>query len=84
MSFSDAACSAFRISAAVGVTLALSFTSGCTSKQLYNAVQENRLQECAKLYGSQREECEARYQMDYETYERERQQVLNEDSSKRQ
>lgn len=50
--------------------------SGCTSKQLYNAVQENRLQECRKLYGAQRDECEARYQKDYETYQREREEVI--------
>ncbi|MBT0587467.1 hypothetical protein [Alteromonas oceanisediminis] len=51
--------------------------SGCSAKQLYNATQENRLQTCSELYGAQREECEAQYQKDYETYERERQQVIN-------
>jgi hypothetical protein len=46
--------------------------SGCAAKDLYNAAQQNRLQECAKLYGAQREECEARYQKDHETYQREK------------
>lgn len=50
----------------------------CSSKELYNAVQENRLQQCQTLYGAQREECEAQYQKDYETYKRERSEVINE------
>jgi len=48
----------------------------CSSKDLYNAAQENRLQQCQTLYGAQREECEAQYQKDYETYERERKEVM--------
>ena len=54
--------------------------SGCSSRDLYNAVQQNRLQECRKLYGSQRADCEARYQKDYDIYERERQDVRNKDN----
>lgn len=50
--------------------------SGCTSKELYNAVQQNRLQKCSELYGPQREECEAQYQKDFETYNREREEVI--------
>ena len=50
--------------------------SGCTSKQLYNAAQQNRLQQCSELQGAQRDECEAQYQKDYDTYERERPEVL--------
>ena len=54
------------------------FLFACTSQDLYEATQENRLQECRKLYGAQREECEAQYQKSYDTYERERNDVINE------
>ena len=57
--------------------------SGCAAKDLYNATQQNRLQECAKLYGAQRQECEQRYQKDYETYQREREEVLAQSKDKR-
>lgn len=50
---------------------------GCSSRDLYNAAQQNRLQECSKLYGAQRADCEARYQKDFDTYQREREEVLN-------
>ncbi|WP_124916931.1 hypothetical protein [Alteromonas flava] len=54
--------------------------AGCSSKSLYNATQQNRLQSCQTLYGAQKEECEARYSKDFETYERERQEVLSNDT----
>ena len=54
----------------------------CTSQDLYEATQENRLQECRKLYGAQREECEAQYQKGYDTYERERNEVINKGKQK--
>ena len=56
------------------VTTPLLFS--CTSRQLYNAVQQNRLQDCRQLADTQRKECEAQYQKDYDTYEQQRQQVL--------
>lgn len=59
------------------ITAGAILLSACSSRDLYNAAQENRLQECRKLYGAQREECEARYQKDYDTYERERQEVID-------
>lgn len=61
----------------IPLALLLVLASGCTSKQLYNAAKQNRLQNCSELQGAQRDECEALYQKDYETYERERQEVLN-------
>jgi hypothetical protein len=66
-----------KLTKIIPLTLLLVLASGCTSKQLYNAAQQNRLQNCSELQGAQRDECEALYQKDYETYERERQQVLN-------
>ncbi|MDY6976868.1 MAG: hypothetical protein SVW51_11710 [Pseudomonadota bacterium] len=66
-----------KLTKIVPLTLLLALASGCTSKQLYNAAQQNRLQNCSELQGAQRDECEALYQKDYQTYERERQEVLN-------
>lgn len=66
-----------KLTKIIPLTILLVLASGCTSKQLYNAAQQNRLQNCSELQGAQRDECEARYQKDYETYERERQEVLN-------
>lgn len=61
----------------IGLIASLLVVTGCSSRDLYNAAQQNRLQECSKLYGAQREECEARYQKDYDTYQREREAVIN-------
>lgn len=60
------------------VSAASSMLIARTSKDLYETTQENRLQECQKRYGAQREECEAQYQKSYDTYERERNEVINE------
>ena len=42
--------------------------SACTTKNFYNAVQENRLSECDKLQGVRRTECFAQYNKTYEEY----------------
>lgn len=63
--------------ASLFLLLLTSLITGCSSRDLYNAAQQNRLQECSKLYGAQREECEARYQKDFDTYQREREAVIN-------
>lgn len=46
---------------------------GCSNKQIYTAVQENRRVECSKLPQSQYEKCMSEYDTPYEEYERERQ-----------
>lgn len=66
-----------KVTKIIPLCLLMVLAAGCSSKQLYNAAQENRLQKCGELHGAQREECEALYQKDYDTYERERQEVLN-------
>ena len=65
----------------IGLLASLLVVIGCSSRDLYDAVQQNRLQECSKLYGAQRKECEARYQKDYDTYQREREAVINDKQS---
>lgn len=46
---------------------------GCSNKQIYNAVQENRRVECGKLPQNQYEKCVSEYDTSYEEYQRERQ-----------
>lgn len=57
-----------------GVLLLLVLIAGllvaCSNRQLYSAIRENRLQECETYPVPQQAECRARYQMDYEEYER--------------
>ena len=58
------------------VTLVLG--TACSHEQVYNAVQENRIQdECTKLPQAQYEECMEAYSQPYDEYEREREAVLN-------
>ena len=48
----------------------------CTNQEVYDAVQENRQQECQKLPPSAYEECAKQHSEPYDEYERERQEVL--------
>ena len=54
----------------------LSALSACTNRQIYNAIQQNRLNECEKMVDAQREQCVAQYQKNYDDYEREREEIL--------
>jgi hypothetical protein len=58
------------------------FLIGCSNKQIYAAVQENRRVECSKLPQDQYEKCMSEYETPYEEYERERQAVINNESVK--
>jgi hypothetical protein len=49
---------------------------GCSNKQIYTAVQENRRVECSKLPQVQFKKCMSEYDTPYEEYERERQAVI--------
>lgn len=46
--------------------------SGCSNQQVYDAIQENRRLECAKLPQPQYEKCMQDYDMSYRDYRRER------------
>ena len=50
---------------------------GCSNKQIYTAVQENRRLECSKLPQDQYEQCISEYDTPYDEYERERQAVID-------
>lgn len=51
------------------VTLLLAM-AGCTSEQLYNAIRDNRIQDCENLPIPQQEHCRSQYQTTYEEYAR--------------
>jgi PBP1b-binding outer membrane lipoprotein LpoB len=57
------------------------FLMGCSNKQIYTAVQENRRVECSKLPQVQFEKCMSEYDTPYEEYQRERQAVIKNESA---
>ncbi len=48
----------------------------CTNQEVYDAVQENRQQECQNLPPSAYEDCTEQHSEPYDEYERKRQEVL--------
>ena len=44
--------------------------AGCTSGQLYNAIRDNRIQDCENLPIPQQDHCRSQYQTTYEEYAR--------------
>lgn len=50
--------------------------SACNQRQVYDSVQTNQRNECELLSGVQREDCLKRLNPDYQTYERQRQELL--------
>lgn len=44
--------------------------ASCTSEQLYNAIRDNRIQDCENLPIPQQEHCRSLYQTTYEDYSR--------------
>jgi len=50
--------------------------SGCSSKQLYNAVQENRQQACLKSPPGQYDQCMAEHSQSYREYQQQREKAL--------
>lgn len=56
-----------RLSVLVSLMMCI-FLSACTTKNLYNAVQENRLFECNQMQGLKKDECIVQYNKSYEEY----------------
>ena len=54
-------------------TLAL---AACSNRQVYDAIQDNQRLECAKLQGSQYEECMKQVSQPYDEYRREREDLI--------
>lgn len=53
---------------------------GCSNKKIYEAVQYNQKQECRKLPYPQQSECVEEHSKSFEEYEKNREDVLKEDS----
>lgn len=51
--------------------------TACSNQQVYNAVQHNQQLECQKLPGTQYEECMRQVSEPYESYEREREELIS-------
>lgn len=45
-------------------------TANCISEQLYNAIRDNRIQDCENLPIPQQDHCRSLYQTTYEEYAR--------------
>ncbi|MEQ8312787.1 MAG: hypothetical protein RL839_13335 [Gammaproteobacteria bacterium] len=50
--------------------------SGCSNRNLYEAIQQNRLQSCEEIPIPQQANCREQYQQSYEDYKRERDALL--------
>jgi hypothetical protein len=51
----------------------------CSNQQIYNAVRENRLQDCERQPPGAVEDCKRDFETDYEEYERTRRESDNDD-----
>ncbi|QIL91040.1 hypothetical protein GNX18_15610 [Microbulbifer sp. SH-1] len=60
------------------MAIAATALAACSNQQLYDGIQQNRIQHCERYPDSQYAQCVAQYQKDYREYERERQELLNE------
>lgn len=70
----------------LGILIAVSMCiSACSNRQVYDAVQNNRRLECDKMPDSAaREECLKQYSESYDSYQRERDEMLEEQQKKKQ
>lgn len=59
------------------VMLLLVVVGGCSNKQIYTAIQQNRQQECRKLPRVQYEACMREFDQSYEDYARDREDALS-------
>ncbi|MBN1379946.1 MAG: hypothetical protein JXA04_12010 [Gammaproteobacteria bacterium] len=63
----------------VSILLAsITLVCGCSSEQIYTAIQENRQFECKKLPQPQYEECMKDYDQSYDSYRRDREEIVEE------
>lgn len=60
----------------VGVVVLL---AACSQRQVYDSLQTNQRNECELLSGVQREECLKRLSPDYQTYQQQRRELLQQE-----
>ena len=65
----------------LAITLLLAM-AGCTSEQLYNAIRDNRIQECENMPIPQQDHCRSQYQTAYEEYARDLEELRSEGQSR--
>ncbi len=53
--------------------------SGCSNRQVYDAIQQNRQLECQKLPGTQYEKCMEQLSEPYDAYKRDRDELTREE-----
>lgn len=59
--------------------------SSCSNRQIYDSVQNNRRMECDKMPDSaQRDACLEQYSESYDSYQRKREELLEEEQKKKQ
>lgn len=58
------------------ILFAVCVLTACSQREIYNSVQTSNRNECELLSGVQRKECLDRLAPDYQTYERQRQELL--------
>ena len=61
----------------IGLLFIMLWITGCSNKQIYEGIQQNRQYECEKLVAPQREECLRQHSESYEDYQRSREELLN-------
>lgn len=54
--------------------------SACSQRGYYESIHTNQRNQCENLAGSQRDECFRHLGPDYQTYERQRQELLKEEN----
>jgi len=57
--------------------LVVMILSACSNQQVYDAIRANRLNDCERFVGEQRETCLKEVTEDYRTYEKNRQQQVH-------
>lgn len=60
----------------IGLVVAL---AGCTHQGVYESTKANRLAECNRLEGREREQCLAQYEMSYQEYKQKREEVVTDE-----
>lgn len=59
------------------ILFCLVILTACSQRQIYDSVQTNNRNECERLSGVQRKECLERLAPDYQTYKRQRKELLD-------
>ncbi len=58
------------------IVAAIFSMAACSNRQVYDSIQANRTNECNTLSGVQREKCLESLAPDYNTYQKQRQELL--------